>query len=259
MPDLFSPLRDSTESLPAGPEDIRRRGDRARRRRTALRGGVAVAAVAAVASGVLLLGPAPAPQIQPSPTPTTDVEAPTTIPADFPLAAGMIEGDESNDDPWLADIDYCDASSSMADIAVDDRFVQRLQPQLNQARSLELFDSPRTAQARALDHVEKFRSCPAFTTQVGSVAGTVVARSGLGDEGWTVSRSFTNDGEPQFGQEIYQVVRSGNALLITEVKDEGPGSTDPQTFDRIVQRNTASIGELVAEMCLWSEEGCLGG
>ena len=275
MSDLFSPLRTpGAEPLPATPAEIRQRGDRARRRRSALVAGGAALAVAAVASGALLLGPDGSADPQPAPAPTrTDAPespdapetsdtpvVPDTIPADFPLAVGMIEDpDEANADPWLGDIDYCDASSSMADTAVDDRFAQTLVPGDNQFRSLELFASAREAKARALDHVGKFRSCPQFTTEVGSVARTEVGESGLGDQGWTVTRDFTSNGKPQFGQEVYQVVRSGNALLITRRSNEGPGSTDPERFRLFALHDTESVMDLVGAMCPWSEEGCVGG
>lgn len=265
MSDLFSPLRDSTEPLPTSPDDIRRRGDRARRRRTALQGGVALAAAAAVASGVLLLTPEPARQIQPappSPTPSpTEVEAPTMIPADFPLEAGLIEGGKVTEAPWLADIQYCgDASASLADTGVDAASLLSKQPMITQARSLELFDSADEARARAEGHVGKFEACPRSTLDSGaSYASTRVSDSGIGDQGWTVRRTFTSGGEPQFGQQIYQLVRSGNALLITGTYAEGPGSTDLKAFERAVRTDTRSIHDVVRAMCAWSEEGCVGG
>lgn len=266
MSDLFSPLRTpSAEPLPASPAQIRDRGDRARRRRTALLGAGAAAAVAAVASGVLLLGPEPATEIQPAPpAPSTPEQSeppadPDTIPADFPLAEGMVEGETTHDDPWLADIDYCNTSSSMSDTAIDDRFAASLMPGVNQFRSLELFPSAREARARALDHVEQFRSCPAYTTSVGSVAHTQVTDSGIGDQGWSVTRDFMNDGEPQFGQEVYQVVRSGPLLLVTKHVNEGPGSTDPEAFRMFALQDRESTMDVVQAMCPWSEASCVGG
>lgn len=193
MSDLFAPLRSpATEQPPTRPAEVRRLGDRARRRRTTLQAAGAAAAVAAIASGVLLLGPGPAAEPQPAPSaPTTPqpsqqseptaVPAPTRVPADFPLERGLVEGDVENSDPWHADIEYCDTGTSMADLAVDDRFAQSRVPGLNQFRSLELFAGVAQARARALDHVQKFRSCPEHTTPTGTVARTEVTENGLGD------------------------------------------------------------------------------
>ena len=105
MPDLFDPLRGTPDQLvrpPLPPAEVRRRGDRLRRRRTVTAATGAALAVALVVGGGLALGgglttgstPAPVPpagqppseSAEPSPAPTPDVDWLTSIPTGFPLA-----------------------------------------------------------------------------------------------------------------------------------------------------------------------------
>ena len=68
-----------------------------------------------------------------------------------------------------------------------------------------------------------------------------------------------NDGEPQFGQEVYQVVRSGPLLLVTKHVNEIPGWTNPEAFRMFALQDRESTMDVVQAMCPWSEASCVGG
>src|SRR6476659_78805 len=116
MSDLFDPLRDMTRepasSLPA--TEVRRRGDRQRRRRTAVQVIGGAAAVAVVAFGALTVAdrsPSTSREVPPAsqgPSPTPAAGPVTRVPDGFPLDDGMLDLDTvdgpSRQVNWLTDL-----------------------------------------------------------------------------------------------------------------------------------------------------------
>jgi len=100
--DRFEDGLPTMNPLPA--PEIRRRGDRLRRRRIGLvAGGVALLAVLAVGSPLLGGSDDRARDLQPAPAPTGDAGWITTVPDDFPLADGFPQPSEvrTQEDPEL--------------------------------------------------------------------------------------------------------------------------------------------------------------
>ena len=117
-----------------------------------------------------------------------------------------------------------------------------------------------TAHTMALDLVNKFRGCPRYDTDTGDTghgeAINEVDRRDVGDEAWVVKRADTFDGEPIIGQDIYTVVRVGNAVLFAQAGSEGPGLTNPRAFERSAQTELDGLRGVIAAMCAFSSDGC---
>jgi len=297
MSDLLGPLRDphddSFHPLPAA--EIRRRGDRRRRWRTALQVGGTAAAVAVITGGIALLGgggggaappvpPPPASQVpSPAPSPTTptpalievaygtvDPAVPpagwlASVPSGFPLAEGdpreaFAEYDLTEPGPNVPAFGYEIAPCGHAFMRVtdsSDRLATRFKaPEDYRVRELSLYVSADAAQENLIRFVDLFARCSSEPWQ-GSEEGattTEIRPSGLGDEGWTVIRRAELYGAPTTGITVYEVVRVGNALLLTS--EAGEGGADAGRGARSVRTSTAQAAPLVQAMCLFAVQGC---
>jgi hypothetical protein len=282
MSDLFDPLRGLTDdpvTAAPPPDEIRRRGDRMRRRRTAIQVLGTAAAVAMVAVGVVTvqdlrtdsgreLPPATStPSPSPSPSVTAGPTSPATrVPAGFPLDEGMLDGEEvtgpSRDALWLADITICGdvASYSPADVTTDAVAVSHDGTGYSQRRQLMVYPDAATARQMARDLVDKFTACPRYDTDTGDTghgeALNDVSTREVGDEAWVVKTGALFDGTPVIGQDIYSVVRVGNAVLFSWSGGEGPGLTDPDAFEGSAQAELDGLQPVVDAMCAFSVDGC---
>jgi len=289
MSDLFDPLRDltreSVSSVPAS--EVRRRGDRQRRRRTAVQALGGAAAVAVVALGAVAIAdrspsstrevpPAtqnPSPTVTTGPTPTeTGAPAPsgpvTRVPEGFPLDAGMLDLDTvegpSRKVNWLTEATLCGdvASYSPADVQTDSIGVNHTAYESGgtQRRALMVYPDADTAHRMARDLIGKFESCPRYQTDTGDSAlgeaTNQVATRKVGDEAWTIKTGNLYDGEPNIGQTVYVVVRVGNAVIYQMFSTEGPGLTRPGYFEKTAEAELGALLTTIQAMCVFTEAGC---
>ena len=266
MSDLFDPLRSLTDDPVQAPPaaEVRRRGDRIRRRRTALQSlGAACVVAVLVGGGVLVTGastdssrmPAGPASDGPTPTATTDRHGPVSrIPDDFPLAAdvgpgGRITG-PSHRLSWVGDLQICAASYSPADLEVDHlalaadgadgSFV---------GRQLLLFPSEQTARTMAGDLVATYQGCPEYKLQRTTVRNQV-EDSALGDQGWTVLQTQMRADGTTSSASVVHVVRVGRSVLVAETSVPGNApAPDPDTA-------AVALGAVVGGMCLFTPGGC---
>ena len=277
MSDLFDPLREMTRepapSLPA--TEVRRRGDQQRRRRTAVQVLGGAAAVAVVAFGALTVAdrsPSTSREVPPAsqgPSPTGTTSGPVTrVPDGFPVDQGMIQADEvegpSRNVFPLGDITICGdmASYSPASVETDAVGVQHTSTESGpgQWRVLMVYPDAGTAHRMARDLVGKYEACPQYVTDTGDTgngqAYNDVTSRDLGDEAWTVKNGYTFNGDPYLGQDIYAVVRVGNAVMYQWTGGEGPGLTDPGAFEQAAQDQLDGLSAPVAAMCVFTGTGC---
>jgi hypothetical protein len=280
MSDLFDPLREMTRepvsSLP--PTEVRRRGDQQRRRRTAVQvlgGAAAVAVVALGAIGVADRSPSTSREVPPAsqgPSPTATENATsgpvTRVPAGFPIDQGMIQADTVEGPSRavfpLRDITICGdmASYSPASVETDAVGVQHTSAESGpgQWRVLMVYPDAGTAHRMARDLVGKYEACPRYDTDTGDTghgeALTEVTPRQLGDEAWTVKRGAMFNGAPTIGEDIYVVVRVGNAVIYSWAGAETSGLTNPQGFERNAQAELDGLAAPVAAMCVFTETGC---
>lgn len=285
MADLFDTLRDSADdptSVPP-PEQIRRRGDLLRRRRTALRAGAAAVAVAAVATGGVLAagsltdgstptgpatdGPATsAPPVTPSEPAPGDDSTVARIPASFPLDVGIEElgtdGDltgPGRDVRPLADLRVCGQPGyRLPATSTDHLGLVAAMPQFIRNRDLTLHPDPEAATAAAQHLVGAFEACPTHTGMDGETTVTNSVTTGdLGLRSWVVTQTFeTEEFGPMLGQEVIQVVLADEALLVSWTSSEGPGATDAERLAASVAEDAAALEPVVAAICELVEADC---
>lgn len=283
MPDLFDPLRGAPGQLvrpPLPADEVRRRGDRMRRRRAlaAVTGGTL--AVALVLGGGLALGgglstgstPAPVPpasqapseSTEPSPTPTPDVDWLTSIPTGFPLAHDLDKPVSTEEelagpgrDVRVFDTPF-EACGRTADLGapVDSLGVRYTQPEWYDGRVLQVYGDDAAARAVLEELVGLYDNCPedVYEGPPDSVAAAVAREVPLGEEGYLVTRTFDSDGLRTTGLELLYVVRVGNALLVSNLSSEG-GSSDA-TVARSIGEREPVVAEVAAAMCIYAADGC---
>lgn len=285
MPDHddLSPFTDGfSEGMHVNPipaSEVRRRGDRMRRRNTAVAavGGVVAAAVF-IGTPLALVnarddgrGPQPAPS---APTTTDGSASPdwvTTIPDDFPLDDGFPEtnGDGSDtsvvrDDPEAdlevpAYVELCGLTwpSDMKpqDWATIDYTGET---EDHASRALYLHDDAETADL-VLDLLRtNVRSCPSLPTSGGdSVIESRLVDGDLGTEkSLVVAQQVREDDGLISGLTLTEVGLSGNAIYVTQSYGSAGG-------DQVIESETARLRERsatpLAAMCVFSAEPCAGG
>ncbi len=278
MSDLFDPLRDMprepVSSLPAA--EVRRRGDRQRRRRAAVQvlgGAAAVAIVALGATSLADRSPSSYREVPPAsqgPSPSEQAAGPATrVPDGFPLDQGMAEAASvrgpSRKALWLTDMTICGdvAPYSPADVTTDAVGVMHDDTGYSQRRQLMVYPDAATAHRMARDLVAEFEGCPRYDTDTGDTghgeALNEVTPRELGDEAWTVKNGAMFDGAPTIGENIYAVVRVGNAVLYSWAGGETSGLTNPPGFERNAQAELDGLAGPVAAMCVFTGAGCGAG
>lgn len=266
MSDLLAPLRPvlREHASPAPAAEVRRRGERIRRRRVAATSLAAACAVAAIAvTGVAATGRlpgAPAPVapagpvtrgVEPQPSESVTAELPAdrviaSIPDGFPLddeivlEAGSEQEGPSPDVSVVAALRLCgDAAYSPADTATDHLAVRTSGAARAEGRDLSLYADEAAARAAATDIVDKYAACPDHTSEDGSARTvTDVAPSMLGEESWVVSRSNEAIGTPESVEQVH-VVRLGTAVLVTQVI--GLGGLDEDGFAQWDAEQSAAL------------------
>ena len=281
MSDPWKTLRDqegTVDRLPA--DEVRRRGDRRRSRRTALQALGATAAVVAVVGGVALTSsgltttaPEPPPASQgPSPTQpdepdvsrgATPATVVTEIPDDFPLALGYPEDDGS--DTSLAapgpDVEAFDQVTACGQPFDHGEPTDRLatgfsQPEDYRARELTLYESEEAARDTLSRLAQLFRDCPREEADTDPASASLidVGPTSLGEETFVIARTYEYDGAPAIGLELILASRVGNAVLLSSVANEGGSSrrdVDRQTADQV-----GALFPVVAQMCVFATGGC---
>jgi hypothetical protein len=264
MSDLFAPLRSSEPAPTTPPEQVRRRGERIRRRRTAGQVLAAAVLVGAVATGGFLLdgaGPRTTPPPGPvdRPTATADPE-PAPAPVDltridltrgFPTHGDAFVTGPGARVPAFSDFQVCgrpypgDRPDPMQRLGVSMQA-----PEDFRARELTVYADAATAQAALDRFVGLFQACPEDPPGGGAVSRNEVRPVALGDEGRSVLRTYVTDGMPQLGMEIVHAVRVGQVLLLTSQHDEGSGALDMgQSRRRVDEATESRVAPLVEELC----------
>jgi hypothetical protein len=261
MSDLFAPLR-SSEPAPTTPaEQVRRRGERIRRRRTAGQVLAAAVLVGAVATGGFLLDgsasrttPPPGPVDRPSER-ADPVRVDLTrvdLTRGFPTHGDASVTGPGARVPAFSDFRVCGGAYPGDRPDPLQRLGVTMQaPEDFRAREVTVFADAATAQA-GLDHfVGLFESCPEDPAEGGSaVSRNEVRPVAVGDDARSILRTYVTDSMPQLGMEIVHAVRVGNVLLLTSQHDEGSGALDMrQSRQRVVEATRTRVAPLVEELC----------
>lgn len=245
------------DPLPA--TEIRARGDRLRRRRTAVSVTGAAAAVAAVALTASLLGggvdgssPAPATTSPTQDASATTDTAPSTIPSDVPLAVGLppenLDGSpvEVSSAPGVEPLELCGQTVLDPGGAVDIVGVTYSGGEDYRERTLLLFGSD----AAAADYLSGNRgavsACPTTLDDAnGNVLLVEPVDAQIGDESFSFATRFQNAG-PLTGLSVYHAVRLGSTVLVASQAGE-TGNTAQSRASRATDAGVA-VREVVAAL-----------
>jgi hypothetical protein len=256
--------------LPA--PEVRRRGDRMRRRQHVLAAVAGVAAVALIATPIAVLasgsdkaapGLVGTPPATTSPTATTSpaqTDAPHDIPDGFPLAAGWPDpstseyGDEALKGPnrTLPPLDLSACGNKVPDPGDTDR-LNATWTNVEDYRGRELMTFS-TAQ-EAVTYVAHLRAvwadCPVEESGDGDIRRQLRATS-VGGESVALISTYEYAGKPALGLGINHVIRLGRAVLVDATSNEGTESA----IDDQLARMTAASAPVVDAMCVFTQAGC---
>lgn len=276
MSDPLDQLRDHLQGVDVNPlpaAEVRRRGDRMRRRRNIAAAVGSVAATALIATPLALWAggndtaapPATTPTAttsdSPSPSPTT-TPAPTgkAIPAGFPLAEGWPEGTGDGrgvvgPNRTMDPLSYTLCDRAVADPAYTDRLLALYDNAEDyRIRQLTNYADADASVAATAALVQAFRDCPEEEGSDGYTSHREVRRLSVGGESWAILETARFQGAASpFGATIV-VVRVGSAVLVLQHAGHA-GYPSEEGLDELV----GQASEPIAAMCEFTLAGCGGG
>jgi hypothetical protein len=267
VPDLFDPLRnlDDVPMSPLPASEVRRRGDRMRRRRHGLQALGTAAGVGVIASGAALAMTA---FDNPTREDATSVAAAPEggwlheIPTHYALDRGYPDarppesqqhGPSQKFAPLTVQgIKACGAVGYPSAEPVDSLGTLWNAPEDFRARELTIYPDATTASSVVTELADAWQACPTETLPDPPFELTTsVERGTVGDESWTVVKGAGS--APQL--EVFNLVRVGNAVLVNQISNEG--SFDSSAAH--VAEQNAQVGALVADMCIFALDPCPDG
>lgn len=286
MSDPFETLKNLADE-PAGPAlpaaEVRRRGDRARRRRIAVRAVGAACAVAVITTGGIALGgdppgPAPAPPVtsqSPAPVPTEEPSPDTpkpggggqalTIPDDFPFHVGFPNQDVDTDrqvtralgTPRSFDPCHDNAEAAAEDGRSDYRRVTQTGPAYAYSHELVVYESSSAADEAMLLARSELERCSQYayddgvSRDVWEPSPVSSDRPPADDAILAVSYGYGEYG-PSTLATSWTVMRVGNAVL--SLSHDGEFGASPESV-RIVTRDELSTYRAMApSLCPFADE-----
>ncbi len=244
MADLLDALKRPDPALtPAPAAEVRRRGDRIRRRRRAAQvGGAATVVAVALAVPLLLSGVGTgdsAPPVLTTPMPLRP--APTALPDDLPLTVGWPDpgGDGTvrtgPRTPPVGDIAYCGKAAYPVLDPAARRTARLSMPAETRSREVTSYGKETSAHDAVQAFVGAATGCP--SSQEGPSATTYQVRKlTTGDESFAVLAAPETEGA--IGIESIVLVRVGNVVVLSTRYGEGTG-------DRVAQQALDDERQLV--------------
>jgi len=270
----LGPEGNAVPALP--PSEIRRRGDRLRRRHQALTAVGAAVAVAAVATTGAAVGgafqraegpgPAQTPTGQSSePTPSPTGPAPAgdddDIPDDFPLDVDHLDltgdgGEFEGPAPDVREFTVNPCGQHVWTVPARDRLAFFSSgPEFNDYRELRTFADADEAVAQMESIRSMLDACPSeeLEGEPHEGGGTLTWARYDADTGYDTT-TFGSFREMALGGDLVQVTRVGRAVLFTLRYAE----YDEISLERTVPDTTELTGRIAPSMCLFTEAGCGG-
>lgn len=260
MPDLhdldhFDQGLPRMDLLPAS--EIRRRGDRMRRRRTAAVtvAGVLAAAVAIGAPVVALSGSGEDRGVQPAPQPTPAPTVPpqgwvTTIPDDFPLTAGFADPDATPNDGLAGDANLSVACRSDGFAGFTDNAVVSYQGESEdrEVRILAVYPDAAAAAADLAELRGALDGCVPIPAGKGTTMVSEPVEVDFGtDESFAFTQQVRHDDGLLSDLSVFEVARTGNAIYVdTSYGAAGGDQVVAAELERLEQNSAAPLGALCA-------------
>jgi hypothetical protein len=246
--------------LPAS--EVRRRGDRMRRRNTAFAtvGGVVAAAVF-IGTPVALLNNSGDSDVQPAPpapsqTQDAQFEWVTEIPSDFPVTAGMVTGAGEATEGDLDALDLCDTSYPTSRGTADSQtWFYSDDGESSLTRVLQLWPDDAAAY-QSLDRLEEaVAACPQEPASNGEdvVETRLVDVAPSGVASVTFTQQLVADDGLRYGLTTVQVTQVGNAVLVDWSYGAAGGDEAIEiALGTLADRST----ETRAAMCVFDRNPC---
>ena len=260
MPDPIDELENfSLSGQPMNPlpaAEVRRRGDRIRRRNNALAtvGSLAVVAIIATPLALAATGDSTPDSVPPAGQP----EWTTTIPSSFDLGAvpdGAQFAFDVRDRSVVDDIALCGAAAWATGGATDVAGASwgEAGSDGGEGRTLALYPDRDTAAAALGDLRQAVLDCPRDTTSGELPALSDPVDVGVpGAEDSFVWKREIQDGDLLFDQTVFEVVQVGNALFVANAFSSAGGPQAAGNVDVLIG-NSAPV---VDQLCTFSAEGC---
>jgi hypothetical protein len=286
---MSDPIEDlenfDTEGMNVNPlpaSEVRRRGNRMRRRNNTLAtiGGIAAVAVIAVPLAMSTTGgdrTGPGIVNSPTPSPTQVTGAATVwlqeVPPDFPLTEGLPAVNESDgtpvtrtDEAVVDDITVCGvpawsgrSANPVAAVDVAGAAYTGASEDLL-ARTLTVYENGHTAEQAFAALRVAVEDCPLDTTGGSTDSRAdqayVVSAADLGgDESFVFTQASQDDAGDLMGDLwTYQVVRVGNALYVAAYY--GQGGANQQVVDHTFDLMAGDSAPVISDLCLFATEPC---
>ncbi|MFA6298739.1 MAG: hypothetical protein WC642_06210 [Nocardioides sp.] len=259
MPDPIDELENFDPGAPMTPlpaSEVRRLGDRHRRRRTAGIALASAAAVAIIATGSVVLAGGGEPQgLDPAPpNPSETTPSGPRIPDTLDLTVGMAENESSepvtqrHGDVGLTLLDFCGTTPFAGDGRADSVSAATSGPEYSDTREVVLYPDEQSA-ARVLTQVEaSARGCPRQESGPDNATLHRVESWDAGESGILVVRTYTNS----LGAEIMHFTQVGDALLASSTY----GEYDPSNTAGGEAEQARRLQTVVDQLCLFTDEGC---
>ena len=267
MPDIdpLKSLDNFSEGLHVNPlpaSEVRRRGDRMRRRNTALAtvGGVVAAAVFIGTPVALMSGGSDDPDVQPAPSPSVTEEAEpqwlTEIPAGFPVTEGMVSGPGEATEGDLDAFALCDVAYPTAPSTSDTvTYFYSGDGESSTTRTLQVWPDDASAEASLDALVAAVQACPQQDTPGGEdrIQSQLVDDQPLGEQSVTFAQQVVADDGLVSQLTSVQATRVGNAVLVSS----SYGSAGGDEAIGIATQVLADASETTrGAMCVFAADPC---
>ena len=250
MSDIFAPLREPESVSSLAPEEVRRAGDRLRRRRTGIAVVGAVCATAIVVGGTsLMVGDRTSSDSVPNPVDSPHSEA--VIPAEFDLADGLPR-EPAGSGLDAPEVDVCGDTFSLAERATASKWAGYGERGDLTTRVLSVYPDAGTARSVATDLIATFERCPRFSDGRALEWTTSVRPTADGDHGWVLARFARGSGPRVQLPEVIQIVRLGASLLVIQAREIHGIAVEDLT--RMTNDQVAWL--MHRQMCLLTDKGC---
>ena len=250
MSDIFAALREPESVSSLAPEEVRRAGDRLRRRRTGIAVVGAVCATALVVGGTtLMLGDRTSSDSVPTPVDSPPARA--VIPAEFDLADGLPR-EPAGSGLDAAALEICGDTFSLAQRATASQWAGYGERGDLSTRVLSVYPDAGTARSVATELIATFEGCPRFSDGRVLEWTTSARPTADGDQGWLLVRFARGSGPRVQFPEVIQIVRLGANLLVLQAR-EIHGVT-PEDLTRMTNDQVAWLMD--RQMCLLTDQGC---
>ncbi|WP_395694077.1 hypothetical protein [Nocardioides sp.] len=243
---------------PLPPTEVRRRGDKIRRRNNALAAVGGLAAVAAVVAPIAVLaGHSSSSQLQPAPAPSVVTTVPetfdiTAVPASSPVRF------QASPRSAIDSFSLCGTSAfALPGSSADTVGATYAEPgtESSAARTVALFPDSATAAREVAGLREAVQGCPEDRAGGNDVVWGTVDASVPADESLVISQQVRFDPSTLSDLTLIEVARVGNAVFVGSTHTSAAGE---QAIQQTLPALTALSQPVVDQLCVFSATPCAG-